>query len=74
MSPPGPPGPPVVPLTDPALMFETLPRFLLSLPGGVFFGLIFFVSLYLAALNASEAEGEPSRRGNLQRARASVAR
>ena len=28
----------------------------------------------LAALNASEAEGEPSRRGNLQRARASVAR
>lgn len=42
-----------VPLTDPALMFETLPRFLLSLPGGVFFGLIFFVSLYLAALNAS---------------------
>lgn len=42
-----------VPLTDPGLLFETLPRFLLSLPGGVFFGLIFFISLYLAALNAS---------------------
>ena len=41
------------PLTDPALMFEVLPRFLLDLPGGVFFGFIFFVSLYLAALNAS---------------------
>lgn len=41
------------PLTDPALMFETLPKFMLTLPGGLFFGLIFFVSLYLAALNAS---------------------
>ncbi len=42
-----------VPLTDPGLMFETLPKFLLSLPGGIFFGLVFFISLYLAALNAS---------------------
>lgn len=42
-----------VPLTDPSLLFEALPRFLLSIPGGVFFGLIFFVSLYFAALNAS---------------------
>lgn len=42
-----------VPLTDPRLLFETLPHFLLSLSGGVFFGLIFFISLYLAALNAS---------------------
>lgn len=41
------------PLTDPGLMFEVLPRFLLQITGGVFFGLIFFVSLYLAALNAS---------------------
>ncbi|MBX2986409.1 MAG: sodium-dependent transporter [Bdellovibrionaceae bacterium] len=42
-----------VPLTDPGLMFEVLPKFLLQIPGGLFFGLIFFVSLYLAALNAS---------------------
>lgn len=41
------------PITDPTLLFEVLPRFLLSMPGGVFFGLIFFVSLYFAALNAS---------------------
>lgn len=41
------------PMTDPSLLFETLPSFLLTLPGGVFFGLIFFVSLYLAALNSS---------------------
>jgi NSS family neurotransmitter:Na+ symporter len=42
-----------VPLTDPALMFEVLPRYLLSIPGGALFGLAFFACLYLAALNAS---------------------
>ncbi|MEK2688675.1 sodium-dependent transporter [Bdellovibrio sp. GT3] len=42
-----------VPLTDPALMFEVLPRYLLGIPGGTLFGLVFFVCLYLAALNAS---------------------
>ncbi len=42
-----------VPLTDPALMFEVLPRYLLSIRGGTLFGLSFFVCLYLAALNAS---------------------
>lgn len=42
-----------VPLTDPALMFEVLPRYLLGIHGGALFGLAFFVCLYLAALNAS---------------------
>ncbi len=42
-----------VPLTDPALLFETLPRFFLGFRGGLLFGLLFFSSLYLAALNAS---------------------
>lgn len=40
-------------MTDPGLLFETLPKFLLSLPGGVFFGLAFFLCLYLSALGAS---------------------
>jgi NSS family neurotransmitter:Na+ symporter len=42
-----------VPLTDPGLMFESLPKFLLQMPGGVIFGFLFFVCLYLAALGAS---------------------
>ena len=42
-----------VPLTDPSLMFEVLPQYLLGIPGGALFGLVFFVCLYLAALNAS---------------------
>lgn len=42
-----------VPLTDPALMFEVLPRYLLGIPGGTLFGLAFFACLYMAALNAS---------------------
>lgn len=42
-----------VPLTDPALMFEVLPRYLLDVPGGALFGLAFFACLYMAALNAS---------------------
>jgi NSS family neurotransmitter:Na+ symporter len=42
-----------IPLTDPALLFEVLPKYLVSLPGGNFFGFLFFLCLYLAALNAS---------------------
>ena len=41
------------PLIDPALLFEVMPRFMAQIPGGYIFGLTFFVSLYLAALNAS---------------------
>jgi len=41
------------PLTDPSLLFEVLPQFLAREKGGVFFGLIFFLCLWLAALNAS---------------------
>lgn len=41
------------PLTDPAMLFEVLPQFLGGISGGLFFGTIFFVCLYLAALNAS---------------------
>lgn len=40
-------------LTDPGLLFEALPHFLLQMPGGVVFGFAFFVCLYLAALGAS---------------------
>ncbi len=42
-----------IPLTDPRLLFEALPKFLLQMPGGVLFGFAFFVCLYLAALGAS---------------------
>jgi NSS family neurotransmitter:Na+ symporter len=42
-----------VPLTDPALLFETLPRFFMEFKGGALFGLVFFACLYMAALNAS---------------------
>jgi neurotransmitter:Na+ symporter, NSS family len=42
-----------IPLTDPGLLFEALPKFLLSLQGGVVFGFAFFICLYLAALGAS---------------------
>lgn len=42
-----------VPLTDPALLFEVLPRYLGHLRGGQFFGFLFFLCLYMAALNAS---------------------
>ena len=40
-------------LQDPGLLFESLPRFLLSLPGGPWFGAMFFLCLYLASLSAS---------------------
>lgn len=42
-----------IPLTDPGLMFESLPRFLGQLKGGVIFGFAFFLCLYLAALGAT---------------------
>jgi NSS family neurotransmitter:Na+ symporter len=42
-----------VPLTDPALLFETVPRFFMGFRGGAWFGLLFFSCLYMAALNAS---------------------
>ena len=41
------------PLTDPSLLFEVLPKFLISYKGGAFFGVLFFLCLWLAALNAS---------------------
>lgn len=42
-----------IPLTDAGLLFESLPQFLLQMPGGVIFGFLFFVCFYLAALAAS---------------------
>lgn len=39
--------------TDPSLVFDVLPGFLSSIKGGILFGLIFFLFLWLAALNAS---------------------
>lgn len=41
------------PITDPAMLFEVLPKFMLQISGGNFFGLIFFISLYFAALSGS---------------------
>lgn len=37
----------------PELLFETVPGFLLSIPGGMVFGIFFFLCLYLAALGAT---------------------
>jgi NSS family neurotransmitter:Na+ symporter len=42
-----------IPLTDPGLLFEALPRFLNQMKGGKLFGFAFFLCLYLAALGAS---------------------
>lgn len=39
--------------TGPELLFQTLPRLLLDLDRGFFFGMAFFLCLYLAALGAS---------------------
>jgi NSS family neurotransmitter:Na+ symporter len=41
------------PTTGPELLFRTLPRLLVDLDSGFFFGMTFFVCLYLAALGAS---------------------
>lgn len=40
-------------LSDPALMFTSLPQFFLRMKGGVIFGLAFFLCLYFAAFGAS---------------------
>lgn len=40
-------------LSDPALLFEALPRFLIEMSGGDLFGIAFFICLYVAALGAS---------------------
>jgi len=42
-----------VPISDPGLLFEALPRFIIGLKGGALFGIAFFLCLYLAALAAS---------------------
>lgn len=42
-----------IPLTDPGLMFESLPVFLMERSLGEYFGFAFFLCLYLAALGAS---------------------
>ena len=39
--------------TDPSLLFDVMPSFLSTIPGGILFGLVFFLFLWLAALNAS---------------------
>jgi len=41
------------PLTDPSLLFEALPRLFMQFRFGAFFGLTFFLCLWIAALNAS---------------------
>lgn len=41
--------------TDPSLLFDVLPGFLSSMRGGILFGVIFFLFLWLSALNASIA-------------------
>lgn len=41
------------PLKDPALLFQSIPQFFLNMPGGILFGFLFFVCLYMAALGAS---------------------
>lgn len=43
------------PLTDPSLLFEALPQLFLKINYGEYFGLAFFVCLWIAALNASIA-------------------
>lgn len=42
-------------LTDPSLLFESLPRLIMKFRYGEYFGLVFFVCLWVAALNASIA-------------------
>jgi NSS family neurotransmitter:Na+ symporter len=39
--------------SGPQLLFQTVPRLLKELPGGMWFGLAFFLCLYLASLGAS---------------------
>lgn len=42
-------------LTDPSLLFESLPRLIMKFRYGEYFGLVFFICLWIAALNASIA-------------------
>lgn len=39
--------------TDPMLLFDVIPRFLIEMKGGRIFGFLFFLCLYFAALNAT---------------------
>lgn len=41
------------PVTDPILLFDVIPRFLIEMRWGQMFGFIFFLCLYFAALNAT---------------------
>lgn len=43
------------PLTDPSLLFEALPKLFMKFEFGEYFGLAFFICLWVAALNASIA-------------------
>lgn len=43
------------PLADPMLLFEALPKFFHEIRGGSFFGLVFFLCLYLSAFGGSVA-------------------
>ncbi len=40
-------------LNEPSLLFKAVPQFFIGLDGGMFFGLLFFLCLYLAALGSS---------------------
>lgn len=41
------------PVKDPALLFQSIPSFFVNMPGGILFGFLFFICLYMAALGAS---------------------
>lgn len=41
------------PMTDPGLLFESLPRLFMKIYYGEYFGFVFFICLWLAAINAS---------------------
>lgn len=41
--------------SDPVLLFNTVPQFFQNMKGGAIFGVLFFLCLYLASLNASLA-------------------
>lgn len=41
------------PMTDPGLLFESLPRLFMKIYYGEYFGFVFFICLWMAAINAS---------------------
>ena len=41
------------PMTDPSLLFESLPRLFMKIYYGEYFGFVFFICLWMAAINAS---------------------